>query len=107
DEETFIVQQATGVVYTYLDNDRDNITIEQFNSIWLNGTLVTGQAGENITLYYNNTLIEQGVPPLSNLTNFTTIGLYNITTFYDGNENYTSAYETWWVNVTEADVTPP
>jgi len=107
DEETFIVQQATGIVYTYVNNLQSNITIEQFTEIYLNGTLETGQEGENITLYYNNTLIEQGLSPLSNLTNFTQIGLFNITTFYDGNENYTSSYETWWVNATEADVTAP
>ncbi len=105
--DNLTVNQATGLVYTYVNNLQSNITIEQYTEIYLNGTLETGQAGDTIKLYYNNTLIEQGVPPLSNLTNFTTIGLFNITTIYDGNENYTSAYETWWVNVSEADVTPP
>ena len=104
-EETFIIQKATGVVFTYLNNSRANITIEQYTEIYLNGTLETGSG--NIKLYNNGTLINQGASPLSNLTNFTDIGLFNITTQYDGNENYTSAFETWWVNVTELDVTPP
>ena len=99
------INQKTGVVFTYLDNLRANKTIEQFTEIYLNGTLETG-AG-TIELYNNGTLINQGTSPLSNLTNFTTIALYNITTIYSGNANYTSAFETWWVNVTEADVTPP
>ena len=99
------INQATGVVFTYINNSRANKTIEQYTEIYLNSTLETGTG--NIKLYNNDSLIEQGASPLSNLTNFTTIGLYNITTIYDGNENYSSASETWWVNVTEFDVTPP
>jgi len=99
------VSKATGVVYTYLNNSRANKTIEQYTEIYLNATLETG-AG-TIKLYNNETLINQGSSPLSNLTNFTSIYLYNITAIYDGNENYTSDSETWWVNATEADVTSP
>ncbi|KKL51476.1 hypothetical protein LCGC14_2295110, partial [marine sediment metagenome] len=100
-----IINKETGVVFTYLDNSRANKTIEQFTEIYLNSTLETGSG--TIKLYNNGTLINQGTSPLSNLTNFTATGLYNITTTYDGNENYTSAFETWYVNVTEADVTSP
>ncbi|KKL79169.1 hypothetical protein LCGC14_2017530, partial [marine sediment metagenome] len=42
----------------------------------------------------------QGASPLSNLTNFTEVGVFNVTGFYSGNENYTSDFETWWVTVT-------
>ena len=107
DSETtnLTVNKGTGSVFTYLNNSRANITIEQQTAVYLNGTLETGIG--DIKLYNNGTLINQGSSPLSNLTNFTTIGLFNITTQYDGNENYTSAFETWYVNVTELDVTPP
>ncbi len=103
--DNLTINKATGVVYTYLDNSRSNITIEQETVIYLNGTLETGTG--NIKLYNNGTLINQGASPLSNLTNLTTIYLYNITTIYEGNQNYTSAYETFWVNVIELDITPP
>ena len=105
DQEQFIINKATGVVFTYLDNARANKTIEQFTAIYINGTLENG-AG-TIKLYNNGTLINQGTSPLSNLTNFTIVGSYNITTIYDGNANYTGDFETWYVNVTELDVTPP
>jgi hypothetical protein len=105
DEEQFIIQKATGEVYTYLNNSRSNITIDQYTEIYLNATLQTGVG--DIKLYNNNTLINQGSSPLSNLTQFNETGLFNTTTFYDGNENYTSAYETWWVNVLEIDITKP
>ncbi len=101
------INKETGVVYTYLDNNRSNITINQQDYIWLNGTLETGQEGENITLYNNGTLINESATEVSNLTQFNNTGLHNITTTYDGNENYTSAYETWWVNVLEIDTTKP
>jgi hypothetical protein len=35
------------------------------------------------------------------LTSFSTLGLFNITSIYPGNENYTSSYETYWVNVSD------
>ena len=103
------ITKATGNVSTYVNDTQGNITIDQYSSIWLNGTLEVGQAGENIKLYNNGTLINQGTTPphLSNLTQFNITGLFNITTIYDGNENYTSAYETWFVNVTEKDITNP
>ncbi len=104
DEQNFVINQATGVVFTYLNNSRSNITINQNEEIYLNATLETGVG--DIKLYNNGTLINQGASPLTNLTNFTTIGLFNITTTYDGNENYTSAFETWYVNVTTGVVTP-
>ena len=104
DEQNFVINQGTGVVFTYLNNSRSNITINQNEEIYLNATLETGVG--DIKLYNNGTLINQGTSPLTNLTNFTTIGLFNITTTYDGNENYTSAFETFYVNVTTGVVTP-
>ncbi len=103
--EILTVNQATGVVFTYLNNSRANITINQNEEIYLNSTLDTGTG--TIELYNNGTLINQGTSPLSNLTNFTDFGLFNITTIYGGNTNYTSAIEIWWVNVLEVDLTPP
>ncbi len=105
DEAEFSITKGTGSVFTYIDNSRSNLTMEQFTVIYLNGTLETGSG--NIQLYINDTLSESGSSPLSNLSNFSVISLYNITTLYSGNENYTSAFETWWLNVTEADVISP
>ncbi len=106
DEETFIITKATGIVYAYIDGFRNNRTVGQYEEKYLNATLNTGTG--NIKLYYNDSLINQGSSPLANLTNFTTVGVFNLTAFYEGNENYTSDFETWWVNVSEApDYTNP
>ena len=98
DERNFVVNQATGVIYTYINNVNDNQSVNLYNKKWLNATLITGSG--NIKLYYNDTLINQGASPLANLTNFTSEGEFNVSSIYSGNENYTSDIETWWVNVT-------
>ncbi len=101
--ETFFlnINQANGTVYTFLNNSRANITITQGNSILLNGTLINGTG--NIQLYNNGTLINFG-NNLSNLTMFNDIGVYNITTIYLGNENYTASSESWFVNVSSSSI---
>ncbi len=101
-----VVSQGAGVVYTFVNNLRANITIQTGTNIYLNGTLINGTG--IIKLYNNGSLINQGINTIINLTNFSTSGIYNITTIYDGNENYTGAFETWFVDVTDApDTTPP
>ncbi len=99
DEQNFVVDQATGEVATYIDNTRNNKSILLYLEKYLNATLITGQAGSTINLYYNDSLINQGASPLSNLTNFTSEGEFNVSGIYAGNENYTYDIETWWVTV--------
>ena len=93
-----INQNTSAVVYTYINNSRANITIYNNTAIYLNATLFN--VSGTIYLYKNGTLINSGSSSLSNLTSFNGTGIYNITAIYLGNINYSSAYETWWVNVT-------
>lgn len=93
------ITQATGIVHTYLNNSRNNITIELGDLVLINSTLENGTG--DISLYINGTLNQTTSSPLSLEHNFTSIGVYNITTIYEGNPNYTSAFETWWVNVSD------
>jgi len=95
------VTKANGAVYTFLNNLRANITIIQGSSILLNGTLINGTG--NIQLYNNGTLINSG-NNLSNFTVFSDVEIYNITTIYLGNENYTANSETWFVNVSSSGI---
>ena len=96
------VNKGASIVYTYVNNLRSNATITAGTSIYLNGTLIAGEGP--IQLYNNGTLINSGQSPLSNLTTFNNVGPYNVTTIYPETQNYTSSFETWWVNVSE---TPP
>jgi hypothetical protein len=92
------INKSSSLVYTHVNNNRNNVTISNNTAIWLNGTLITGTG--TINLYKNGTLINQGSSPIKNYTSFNGTGIYNITTIYSGNENYTGSFETWFVNVT-------
>jgi len=94
---SYTIDKATSTVYTYINHSRSNITITDKMNLYLNGSLEVG--GGIIKLYNNGILINSGNSPLSNLTEFKFDGMYNITTIYEGNENYTNSYETWWLNV--------
>ncbi|KKL50534.1 hypothetical protein LCGC14_2304530, partial [marine sediment metagenome] len=108
--ETFFVDisKSSSEVNLTLNVTDGNITIVQDSSIYLNVTTITGDSGANLKLYNAGTLINQGTSPLSNLTAFSTVGIFNITGIYEDSQNYTNSFETWYVNVTEApDVTNP
>ena len=93
-----IVNRATGVVYAWINNTRANAAIPNGTlNYLLNGTLPTGSG--SIILIKNGTTINSGTSPISNLTNFTSPGDYNITASYAGNENYTAASERWTLTV--------
>lgn len=99
---SYNIMKGNGTVYVYLNHQRNNVSIYNGSSIYLNATL---QAGNGLIRMYNNgTLINNGTSPLSNLTEFINTTQYNISAFYDGNENYTSGYETWFVSVTPIPV---
>lgn len=100
-ETSYTINKATGLVYTYSDL-RANKTIEQNFTMWLNSSIITGNWDTgNLSLYKNSVRINYGNSQnLSNYTTFDVVGLFNITSFYSGNTNYTSDYETWFVNVT-------
>jgi hypothetical protein len=109
DQETFTISQATGEVYTYINNSRANFTATNGTAtanIWLNTSRNTGEG--TIELWLNGTKINEGSSPLSNNTNLTS-GLYNITGVLPSTQNYTYDIETWWVNITPPapDTTPP
>jgi hypothetical protein len=91
------VTQALSQVNLTLNGTKSNITIEQFNSINLSCSRISGEG--NVNLYKNGTLINSGVS-ISNLTAFNTEGLYNITCIYPESQNYSSSFETYYVNAT-------
>ena len=99
---SFTITQAIGLAYAYINGTRDsfnatNTSLENHDNIYLNGTLEVGSG--TIKLLLNGTEIaEEGVSPF-NITNLS-VGFYNLTSIYAGNENYTEAQERWDINVT-------
>ncbi len=97
----YSINKASSIVNLTLNFTQGNITIAPDTSIMFNVTKILGDANYTLRLYSNNTLINEGNASLSNLTNFATIGLYNITAVYLNTQNYTQSSETLYVNVSE------
>ena len=105
---TLTVNAISSTIFTYVNHSRANLTIENGTTIALNSTLSVGVG--DISLYNNETLINNGSSPLFNNTLFGIPGLYNITTIFEGNENWSRSIEEWNVSVNApapVDITPP
>jgi sporulation protein YlmC with PRC-barrel domain len=99
------VSQETGEVATYIGGLRADDTIEIGVSIWLNGSLISGEFGsinltqDGVQLNYSDT------GDVGFLQTFNSLGSFVINTSYSGNTNYTSDGEAW--TVTTLDTEPP
>lgn len=96
-ELTYNVTQATGSVNLLLNGVDANININVNNTVNMTGFLVNGLG--NIQLYQNGSIINDGISPITNVTNFTTAGTYVINLTYSGTSNYTSSFESHIINV--------
>lgn len=99
-----IVNKANGLVYGYINGERGNATIYEHDSIQLDGFVGSGVG--TVSIYKNSELLNSAINEVHNYSLFENAGLYNITFVYDGNENYTPNYETWFVNVLPDSIAP-
>ena len=98
-QSIFTIDQATGQINGTINRTQGNFTVVNGTAnqnIYINATNITGYGTGKI--YVNGTLYNSGTLPLYNVTNLS-IGFYNITFEYDGNTNYTSDSDVWWVNI--------
>ena len=63
------------------------------------------QGEDIIYLYEDGNLINSGPSPLVNITSYPTTASHNITVLYSQTQNYTTSFETHYINV--GDATPP
>ena len=61
---------------------------------------------DTLYFYLNGTIINIQSAPLINISRYTQIGIYNITAYYAGNQNYTAMVLTRWLAVIW-DIKPP
>jgi len=111
DQWTYEVVIESSNIELMLNAVEDNITAEVYSLVELNVSLVTPSSGI-LELYEQGVLISNNTSPLSNTSNYTTIGEYNITALYRATRNYSASTKTYWVTVEDtakpqvADVTP-
>jgi subtilisin family serine protease len=100
---TFTVNKANSTVNLLLNNNDTDIILEKGSTVNIIAELVSGES--RIELYQNGLLINNGTSPLTNSTNYSGVGIYNITVLYPETENYTLSSETHFITV--QDTTPP
>ncbi|MEM2956303.1 MAG: hypothetical protein QW041_01885 [Candidatus Pacearchaeota archaeon] len=98
------INKAPSQVNLTINSTKDNMTINQGMTININCSLITPSLGM-LALYNNESLINSGNSPIGNLTTFSSAGLFNITCIYIETQNYSTSYETYYVNVNEDE--PP
>lgn len=98
------ISRATGEVNLTLNNSRSNVTIEHNDVIILRCDLLNGDATTVLQLDRESTQINSGTTPISNSTQFSTIGEENITCFQPASQNYTADIETWFVEIVPKNV---
>jgi hypothetical protein len=99
DSFTLTVNQASSSINLTLDNTESNVTIVEGESIYLNVTRISGDSSGRLTLYREGVLLNNGTSPIYNLTTFSSVGVYNITAYYEGSQNYSLSSSTYFVNV--------
>ena len=95
------ISKAQGEIHAYINNTRENASLELGRSYWINASLVNGVFGV-INLSLNGT--ELNSSDSLNITYdylFDLSGRINLTATYSGNENYTSDAEIWNININD------
>ncbi|MEO5350537.1 MAG: hypothetical protein H7836_12955, partial [Magnetococcus sp. YQC-3] len=101
--QTITINQASSIVQAFIDGVSVNSTFLN-DSLTLNfsSRLYLGSGYHNLS--FNQSIINRGNSEyIFNLTNLTLypIGLYNVTSCYDGNTNYTSSCVTIVLNLSD------
>ena len=93
----FTISQAAPQLDLTMNGSAANLTLGEGIAIWLNGSLIAGDAA-SLELYLNGTLLSNATAP-ANLSNITYAALYNVTLRYRGSENYSTGSATLWLTV--------
>jgi PGF-pre-PGF domain-containing protein len=102
----FTIAQAPTNISLYLNETENNYSYTQ-NSV-ANFTVTVNISGKivNLTSNYTGWIEQYNTTPLYNYTTLSTLGnFWNITGFFEGDENYSASSKTYYFNVT--DVSPP
>lgn len=98
------ITKAVPTLNLTLNGTAGAVTLNVGASIWLNGSVTTGDGGGLIETFLDGAEIGVGAT-VANLTNFTSIGQFNITLYYTETGNYTTTTVVYFVTV--VDVTAP
>ena len=99
------VTKATSQVNLLLNGTDGNITVNTNELVNITCQLLNPASGY-VEVYDNETIIGSGNAPIEILTSYASEGLHNITCIYPETQNYSSSFETHWINVTQQVILP-
>lgn len=101
---TYTIDKAPSTIQLLLNGSDSDMDIGEGDSVNIAASLIVPSAGY-IELYQDGIMINSGSSPLTNITSYSLQRRYNITASYPATQNYSFAYSTHFVTVT--DTLPP
>jgi hypothetical protein len=92
------IEKAQSEINLLLNGLNDNISVTDNDNVQISASRVLGEG--NISVYVDGNLVYSGLS-FSQSSNFSA-GAVNVTLYYSETQNYTSSFETFWINVTDA-----
>ncbi len=98
---TYTVVKASSTVSLTLDGVSADKTVFNGTStnITMNGTIVFPDVLEEVIIFQDSIQIANDTKSVQTSGIFNDTGVFNITAFYAGNENFTSSFQTFFINV--------
>jgi len=98
----FVVDNPQGEIYSFINHSRSDLKVENGTSVCLGVHLAKGVGYR--TLYLDGELLDRKDSDFENCLIFYNVGVYNISAFYEGNQDYGSDWETHFLEVSEKGV---
>jgi len=103
---SYTINKAASSINLLLSGNDANFSTTNATQVNITAELATPATG-NIAIYENGALLDSGSSPRTVLKIYHTPAVYNITAVYPATQNYSSSYETHFLEITVADLTPP
>ncbi|MFQ6020687.1 MAG: CARDB domain-containing protein [Candidatus Aenigmatarchaeota archaeon] len=103
----YVIDRAPTITRLFLNGTEGNRNYN-LNDV-ANFTVILDVSGKTVKLDTNITgfVTQVGETPLEFITTLTEEGIFNITGYFEGDENYTESSQTYYISVGAEDITPP
>jgi len=101
----FVISKANSSINLTINGTDSDVIIEINNIVNKTASLLIPSSGY-IELYENNTLIANGTSMISNTSNYSSTGSFNITALYPETQNYSSSSHTHFITIQETTIPP-
>ncbi len=93
---TVTINKGVSIINLLLNGQDNDITASPQDTVNISAYLLNGLG--TIKLFIDDILVANAISPIQYLNTYS-LGIYNITTIYEGNENYTRVFETHFLTI--------